>query len=329
MTYMEFVMHMQNEIQRQLGDEAAVDITEVRKNNDICLTGLAIKYQSKNIAPTIYLEQFYLNFQEGSSLEKEVCAFLKIYDESIIEEVPDLSCMNNYQKAKKILAVKLVNLEKNRKLLEEVPSVSFFNLAAVFYCRIEHAEIGNGTITVRNENLKQWKVTAEQLYLDAMENSKQMLPCVLHTIDEIVEHLMVQESEKKECEKENVIGKIGQGALEKQMEEIVSNLREQMENENALPDMVILTNNRQTFGASCILYQNALKTCAEILDRNLFILPSSVHEVILIPDRGQHTNESLLEMVREVNRTQVEPEEWLADAVYYYEREAQSLQVME
>ena len=82
--------------------------------------------------------------------------------------------------------------------------------------------------------------------------------------------------------------------------------------------MYVLSNSSKVFGAASILYPDVLKNFAEKLDRDLYILPSSVHEVILLPKRSETEWETLQEMVKEVNATQLEEVEILSDSVYSY-----------
>ena len=84
--------------------------------------------------------------------------------------------------------------------------------------------------------------------------------------------------------------------------------------------MYVLTNQQKLYGAACMLYPGVLKAFSEENGQDFYVLPSSVHEVILIPAEPG-TNEALLrEIVTEINRTQVAKDEVLADSIYYYSR---------
>ena len=113
------------------------------------------------------------------------------------------------------------------------------------------------------------------------------------------------------------------------MEEVISDLvkqseftdSQQLEEDVRDVPMYVLSNKTKIHGAACILYENVVKDFADYLNRDIFILPSSVHEVILVPSQGAQKAQNLVEMVREVNETQVEEEEILSDSVYYFSRE--------
>ena len=85
--------------------------------------------------------------------------------------------------------------------------------------------------------------------------------------------------------------------------------------------MMIVTNTNKTYGASVIMYDDVMKDLADNLGENLFVLPSSIHEVIVIPDDGTFNAEKLNKMVREINQMEVEEKDWLSDTVIYFNRD--------
>ena len=89
--------------------------------------------------------------------------------------------------------------------------------------------------------------------------------------------------------------------------------------------MFVLTNSLRSFGAICFLYEDVLFHIGNLLRENYFILPSSIHEVIIIPESQAPCKETLNEMIVEINESQVEIEDVLSDHVYYYNREKKEL----
>ena len=86
-----------------------------------------------------------------------------------------------------------------------------------------------------------------------------------------------------------------------------------------------LKDGEKCFGAAALLYPHLLSHISKIFRKNFYVLPSSVHECILVPDQGQYSRMELTRMVREVNQTQVEDDEILSDQVYYYDRQEERL----
>ena len=91
--------------------------------------------------------------------------------------------------------------------------------------------------------------------------------------------------------------------------------------------MYVLTNRKRCNGAACVLYEQVLENFAKKINDNLYILPSSVHEVIMIPASFAGKASQLREMVEEINATQVEDEEVLSDSVYFFNRMTKKLEL--
>lgn len=89
--------------------------------------------------------------------------------------------------------------------------------------------------------------------------------------------------------------------------------------------MYVLTNQQKRFGAGSILYSGMVEEIAEMIGTSFWILPSSVHEVILLPQSKGISGNCLKEMVAEVNKTQLSDEEILTDSVYYYDTGIQKI----
>jgi hypothetical protein len=90
------------------------------------------------------------------------------------------------------------------------------------------------------------------------------------------------------------------------------------ENGNLNLQMHVLSNPYRTWGASIILYPGVLREIAEKLGGNLLILPSSIHEVIVMRWENEAEYDEITEIVKEINRKEVMPEDVLSDSVYFY-----------
>ena len=145
---------------------------------------------------------------------------------------------------------------------------------------------------IHNNNLVTWGITKSQLMKDAAFNTSRKLPYRFMGMETLIAEL------SGETEMENL-----------QKEEL----------------MYVLTNEEKFYGAAVLLYPHVLAHIGTLLKRNFFVLPSSVHECILVPDQGHYTRFELMKMVREVNQNQVEEEEILSYQVYYYDRKREAL----
>ncbi len=355
MVYTTFVEKMQESVQASLGEEDRVEIVKIQKLNGVFLQGLVIRKASENVTPTIYLDYFYNSYNNGKSMEELTREFIEIYEKNRISENTDLNYLNDYERAKKLLGIKLINYEKNKEMLREVPYVRYLNLAAVFYCQILHPSIGRGSVLIKEEHRKRWGITKKKLYEDALNYAPENAPYVISSIEEVMDAIMAgkqngffgKTEEQKEEWKDSYeypplegvqLERSGGGTGGKFDPNHVPSIEEQIRviraregsfGEQKVPVMLIGSNAHKLFGASVLLYPHVLEETARNLGCDLYILPSSVHELILLPDIGGYQTSELLSMVKEVNATQVEAEEFLADAVYFYDRGTGEVRIAE
>ncbi len=295
-----FTTTIMQKMQNQLGERFTVLSSTVKKNNAVELVGIVIREQGCNTSPTIYINDFYEEYKKGTAIEAIVEKLYEIYERNHLVKSVDLSGFTDYEQAKKHIAFKVINYEKNWELLKEVPHKVIFNLAIVFYYTVTEKPFdGKATILIHHSHLEHWKISEEELYRNAMINAPVMLPAKVENIENVMIKLLGKNSRK---EQEEILEFFGE-----------------TDKEDKFP-MYVLSNRKRILGAACMFYPGVLKNFANKKQTNFFILPSSVHEVILLPETYSSDKRFLLEMVTEINRTQVEETEVLADAVYFYDR---------
>lgn len=310
-------------MQKRMGEDYRVLSSLVKKNNGIELTGVIIKEKGCNTSPTIYINDFYEEYKRGTDLEAIVEELCNIFFQNHYAGSVDLSDFSVYEKARKQIVFKVINYEKNWELLKEVPHKVFYNLAIVFYYMVSQKPFeGKASILIYHSHLKSWGISEEELYRCAMQNAPVLLPARIDNIEDVMIGLL-ESGLSSGDEKERVtLEEVGR----ENMEMLLNQLRTDAEKaKNQIP-MYVLSNRRKILGAACMLYPGILKKFADIKESNLYILPSSIHEVILLPENENVNSESLLEMVVEINRTQVEESEVLADSVYFYDRNTDKLE---
>ena len=313
----------QNKIERALkeygGKDSTVRLSAVRKNNGIQLTGVSLFKDGSNITPTVYLDDYLERYEEGESFGSIVGEIIALLEKSGKEQSFDLNAFTDWTRARKRVAYKLVNAEMNREQLKEIPHLPFLDMAIVFYYLLGEEEMGNATILICNSHIRQWNVTAEELYACAHSNTRRLLPVTIQNMEELMREVFLEDLGKKIREEKAEDIPFGIGDSVDEM------LKSAMDGREGIP-MYVMTNKKRYFGAACLLYPGVLRVFAERLDSNLFVLPSSIHEVILLEDDGCTHVDQLREMVRQVNETQVAAEEVLSDTVYYYERHRDELE---
>lgn len=293
MEYREFLENVRKEVESRYDSNVSVTLNHVMKNNGTELDGITIMEKDKNIAPTIYINSFYDRYREGVSLKAVVSEIIRIYNQNKNSIKINADYFENYENVRKTIVYKLVNYQKNKKLLEDVPYKRVLDLAVVFYCLIEQKKGVSATALIHNEHLKIWNVTEDEIYNDALKNTPVLLAGSIVPMSKILSEIAgtaQTDNDKKGCEY------TGEDIL------------------------YVLTNSSRVNGAACILYDNLLKRFANDVNSDLYILPSSVHEVIIVPKKNAFDKTELADMVREVNEQGVSQDEILSDNVYEYNR---------
>ena len=281
-----FTDNIVNVLQQRMGHEYDVKVTKVTKNNDIELTGVVLMKESDNLSPTIYLDGLFEEYQDGAYIEDLAEQIIRLYKEQLPAGRLDMDFFRNFEQVKDRIFYKLVSYDKNRKMLEKLPYYKWNDLALIFYYAMEEERIGRASITIHHQHLKMWEQSLDTLYAVAQENMKKSMPELLVSMKDLLE--------------ETTGLKMGEDTY--------------------LP-MYVLTNQEKVYGAAAMLYSDQMKKLAERWQTDLLILPSSIHEVLLLPDDGQNEYAFYRQMVEEVNTTQVEPEEVLSYSLYRYCRE--------
>lgn len=293
-------------VSEELGSSCQVKLQEVIKNNGVILQGLVILAKEQNISPTIYLNSFLDAYEAGVPLVGIVTRILEIYKEDLPESNINMEFFREFEKVRPRICYKIVNHGRNRGLLERIPHIDFLDLSICFFYAYENEALGFGSILIYNSHMEMWNCSTETLLKLAQENTKRLFPWKTYDMGELLRELI-------ECEA------LGRGKLSE----------EGQESPDEECPMQVLTNTRRIHGATCMIYPGLLNSMAKEMDENLYILPSSIHEVILMPESAVDDPEVLRDMVREVNATQVEPEEILSDNLYFYQRQENRVEVVE
>lgn len=290
MNFEEFTNRVKQATQEYLGAKAQLEIQKITKNNGLVLTALLLRESEGQVTPTIYLEQYYEAYSRGKSFGEVMEMIFSVYDQYGGVQF-DLDFFSDYQRIKKRLLFKLIHFEKNKDMLQDVPFIPWEDLAIVFFVLFDNDVLGRGTIMIKTEHMRKWNVSVEDMYRDAMENMPRLLEEDMISMRQLL----------------NEAGYSYPFSNEEEADEF------------DMP-MYILTNKHRMYGATTLIYSDKLSQLANELDTNLYIIPSSVHELILMPDYGEIDAEYIKGLIHTVNSTQVAPDEVLSDALYYYDK---------
>ena len=303
-----FAATVKEAVEASLGDGYEVSIHEVLKNNnDTHLTGLTIRTEESNVAPTIYLEGSFERYKDGdATVPVIVSEIISVYESHKVTMPFDASMVTDFSACQSKLCYKLVNADRNKELLSDAPHIIVCDdLAVLFYILVSNdAEGGTATITVRNNMSDLWGVSADELFKIALVNTQRLFRGTVKSMASVMMELLADRLDEEGCRE----------------------FYDMAVSENDVP-MYVCTNTSKINGAGVILYENLLKDFAQKVGTDFYILPSSVHETLLIPVSDQFDVDTLRAMVCEVNMTQVAPEEQLSDQVYLYSRECDQIRI--
>lgn len=290
MNFNEFTDKIVALLKEKMGNTCTVTVTEVLKNNNVRLTGIVITEETCSIAPTVYLETPYKQYQEGISLEVIAEEIRDEYEKHAHNLQIDMGFFKDFSQVEGRIFHKIINYEQNRELLKDVPYIKWHDLAVVFYYAMEEASFGKATILIHNSHLAMWGQSVDGIYRIAQQNMKQKMPELLVPMREL-------------------------------MEEMAG-----IEVDETIPPLYVLSNKEKMFGASAMLYSEQIKGLADRLESDLLILPSSTNEVLLLPEQRDQGYDFYRQMVKEVNTTQVDPEEILSFNLYRYDRQKEEIE---
>lgn len=295
MTYFQFIHEVEVKVREEIEGNISVYIHSAVKNNGTRRHGLTLVEKGINIFPTIYLEEYYQQFKNGSSVDNIAGDILRLYGEVRFRRCFEGEFLKDFQKIRGKIVYRLLNREANRELLEETPYEEYLDLAVVYYVLLEVNSYGMASLMIRDEHLKMWDVTREEIACEAHRNTRRLLPYEFRTMGQLLEELSVIEGDEGE------------------------------EKDDGKDIMYVLSNRIRSYGAASILYESQLDGIGAFLEENYYVLPCSVHEVIVVPESAAPGREALDLLVREVNETQVDEEERLSDHAYYYDRQVRRL----
>ena len=244
-----------------------------------------------NIGVNYNIENAFASYEHSGDYEG-VLASATGAIASGLDQVPvvNVNALMNYEIMKEKLSVEVISAEANEELLAKVPHDRIEDLAVVYRFIMESNEDGRASILVNNDLIERMGVTHEQLRADALENSPGIRPAVIQGMNEVMKEMMGPEAYE-------MFG--------------IPDDTEEM--------MFIATVPDKNSGAGVLAYQDFMDQAAEKIGGDFYVIPSSIHEILLVPDNGEVQAEGLKEMVQEVNATEVSPEEKLSDNVYHYD----------
>lgn len=284
MDFDEFKEWTAKEINNYLPDEYRNSDITITEINKLGnrYTGLVVRRSGDAIAPAINLDLFFEKYQNGSEPQRLLNEMRDIVVNA--DDKYDYGFISNYEKVKDRLFIRLSNAERNKDILQKVPHVQIDDLAITYHVVFKHLQDGLASAIITNDLMKEFNISAEQLHKDSIENGSKLFPERVESLQNII------------------FSEDGRGVIGE-------------------PPYVI-TNTSALNGAAVMFYPDVLQNMADSVGSDLFVIPSSIHEVICFPDDGTNDKDHLQQTLRHVNCVMVSEDEQLSDNIYHYDRSA-------
>lgn len=287
---------------------AEISIKTITKNNGIELDALTIYEEGISISPNIYVKPFFELYVMGKPLGFIMTEIIFEYRNEL-EQSKKLNSisLDDYNDIKDKIVVRLVNKKCNEKLLDKCPHIDYLDLAITFRFIVSDDKNGVATIMIGNKEFEKWSITLNELYQDSLANTYKMYPYYVEPISSFV---LRDFNANKESLPNEVVDEL------ESIKDIIPKV-----------NMYILTNNSKLFGATTILYDDVIKEFADDHESNVYILPSSVHELMLVPEDDDMSPAFLKELLADVNDSSVGLIDLLGNEVYYYNRDSNTISI--
>ena len=265
----------------------SVESAEVSKLQGMSYSGLGIRQEGSNVAMTIGLESFYQDYEAGSTYE-EVLQKLTDHVVTHISQAPevDITKLTSYEEMKPHLSIQMVERERNAEKLKDIPHENVEDMAIVYRFQMGEVVDGRASILVTNTMMEHYGISQEQLHQDAMEMAEKNDPVSIKNMDELLYEMS-----------DGFMGS----------------------SDDPSSPLFVATNESRFNGAAVMNYEGFMEQAAEKLGGNFYILPSSIHELIMVPESFGLRAAELKEMVTSINAAEVTPEERLTDNAYHYD----------
>ena len=298
----EFGAAIKRQLESLYGDSRSIWLGDVKELNQVTEKGLFVEETESGFLAGIYLEPYFEQYQKGKTIEEAASDIYGLLQLGI-PEAGILERFRSFDRIKGLVTFSLINAGRNQKLLENLPHIKALDLAVIFHIETTESGMYHIKAMVTEAARRLWKTTAGELLALAMENTPRQHPASIKTKEEAIRS-MLEEWE-------------GNPAAQEVIEAVCSA-------KTVLP-LYILSNDSGRDGAAAMMYEGVLKDFADRMDRDLLLIPTSIHEAMVVLYDGVSDGAKFWRMVRSINRTETPPESVLSDNIYYYKRLDNSL----
>jgi len=308
MVYKQFQKAVKESLEERFGSVYSLALQSVTKNNGLTLDGICISKPQEHTAPAIYLETFYETYKKGKPFPQIIDEIMELYETQHLPEDNFIEELHSENPLTDRIIFRIINESANRAMLFDLPHISLpdLDLSLIFCLSLNKKDDQLLTALIHNSHQKLWNLSTEDLYQYAKLNTPDLFPARINSLLDVMIEI-AKKSSDIEIKEEDWAGLFAPSPLS--------------------PPMYVLSNPYGVHGAACMFYEDILKDFAESMEGDLIILPSSIHEVLLIPHSNHISYEELAETVFSINQEEVPQEDRLSNHIYLYSRSKNRLSI--
>jgi len=308
MVYKQFQKAVKESLEERFGSVYSLALQSVTKNNGLTLDGICISKPQEHTAPAIYLETFYETYKKGKPFPQIIDEIMELYETQHLPEDNFIEELHSENPLTDRIIFRIINESANRAMLFDLPHISLpdLDLSLIFCLSLNKKDDQLLTALIHNSHQKLWNLSTEDLYQYAKLNTPDLFPARINSLLDVMKEI-AKKSSDIEIKEEDWAGLFAPSPLS--------------------PPMYVLSNPYGVHGAACMFYEDILKDFAESMEGDLIILPSSIHEVLLIPHSNHISYEELAETVFSINQEEVPQEDRLSNHIYLYSRSKNRLSI--
>lgn len=264
--------------------------------------GIRISWEGERAVPLLWLDIYHSSYENGKPLKETIQDILRDWEEAL-SQIPDISetDITDWEKAKSRIYLALVS--RTLPLSGDILSRDYLDMKLVVRYRLAQTEQAIQSFPVPRALARQhWHISEKELFLTAEQNTETLFPPALYDMGEFLSRCSPDTHTGQKAEAENIIH--GTGPLP--------------------PALYILTNHIGINGAAAICYKGLPAGLYERLGKPFYVIPSSVHEMLLYPEPEDEEEkeifapEKIKNLIHDVNNSCVTLKERLSGSLYYY-----------
>ncbi|MDD6571717.1 MAG: DUF5688 family protein [Thermoflexaceae bacterium] len=281
-------------LQQTAGDGDTVCIKTMDKNNGQKRRGIVIRSAESKVSPVFYLDLIYESYMEGMDLEQIVEVIWQYYAEDENIRKIDVHDFLDWERVKSRLFLRVISTDMNKISLETAIHKDILDLSAVVYVKVDcPSGVERASIIVRKEHLSIWGQREDDVYEIALQNTRQENISFVSITNAISSLLSERDLGLLLCDEQLAFD----------------------------CPLYVLTNEASHFGAVYMLLPEVMDRIADEKEDDLYILPSSIHEILILPVSEVKEPSYLRDLVQDANEKQILMEDILSDHVYRYSKE--------